>query len=81
MSGKQLQQLQVEEDYNVDHVHGTAVHSPLLKRLILTASSSSIISTAEKLLSALNKEAAEKRDLSNLFIVSEGQFEEVPSIV
>ncbi|KAJ0749945.1 putative DNA mismatch repair protein MutS/MSH [Helianthus annuus] len=68
VSGKQLQQLRVEEE---------AIHSSLLKRLTLTASSSSIISTAAKLLSALNKEAAEQRDLSNLFVVSEGQFEEV----
>lgn len=66
MSGKRLQQLQVE-----------AIRSSLLKRLTLTASSSSIISTATRLLSALNKEAAEQRDLSNLFVVSEGQFEEV----
>ncbi|KAI3815810.1 hypothetical protein L1987_15492 [Smallanthus sonchifolius] len=67
-SRKQLQQLQVEED---------AIHSSLLKRLTLTASSSSMISTAARLLSALNKEAAERRDLSNLLVVSEGQFEEV----
>ncbi|KAI3712545.1 hypothetical protein L1987_71103 [Smallanthus sonchifolius] len=67
-SGKQLQQLQVQE---------VAIHSSLLKRLTSTASSSSMISTAARLLSALNKEAAERRDLSNLLVVSEGQFEEV----
>ncbi|KAK1419429.1 hypothetical protein QVD17_28596 [Tagetes erecta] len=76
-SGKQLQQLQVEEEDKVDNMQEKAIRSSLLKRLTLTASSSSIISTAARLLSALNKEAAEQRDLSNLFVVSEGQFEEI----
>ncbi|XP_071732643.1 DNA mismatch repair protein MSH3 [Rutidosis leptorrhynchoides] len=72
VSAKQLQQLHVEEDDN-----GGTIRSSLLRRLTLTASSSSIISTSTRLLSALKKEAAEQRDLSNLFIVSEGQFEEI----
>ncbi|KAK9059646.1 hypothetical protein SSX86_020350 [Deinandra increscens subsp. villosa] len=77
VSGKQLQQLQVEEEHNVGNMQKKAIRSSLLKRLTLTASSSSIISTATRLLSALNKEAAEQRDLSNLFVVSERQFEEI----
>lgn len=75
LAGKQLQKLQVEED-KVDHVEKT-IQSLLLKKLISTASSSSIISTSARLLSALNKEAAEQRDISNLFVVSEGQFQEI----
>lgn len=77
MSGKQLQKLQVEEDDSVDHLQEKTVHSPLLKRLILTASSSRINSISARLVSALNKEAAEKSDLSNLFVALEGEFEEV----
>ncbi|CAH1430272.1 unnamed protein product [Lactuca virosa] len=76
VSGKQLQKLQVEEDNEVNHVEKT-IQSLLLKKLILTASSSSIISTSARLLSALNTEAAEQRDISNLFVVSEGQFQEI----
>nr|GEU75635.1 DNA mismatch repair protein MSH3 isoform X1 [Tanacetum cinerariifolium] len=77
VSGKQLQKLQVEEEDNVDHLQEKTVYFPILKRLILAASSSRINSIAERLLSALNKEAAEKSDLSNLFIASEGEFEEI----
>ncbi|PWA85706.1 DNA mismatch repair protein [Artemisia annua] len=77
VSGKQLQKLQVEEEDNVDHLQEKTVYSPFLKRLILTASSSRINSIAARLLSALNKEAAEKSDLSNLFVASEGEFEEI----
>ncbi|GJU59612.1 DNA mismatch repair protein MSH3 isoform X1 [Tanacetum coccineum] len=77
VSGKQLQKLQVEEEDNVDHLQEKTVYSPFLKRLILTASSSRIKSIAERLLSALNKEAAEKSDLSNLFDASDGEFEEI----
>ena len=67
----------MEEEDNVDHLQEKTVYSPFLKRLILTASSSRINSIAARLLSALNKEAAEKSDLSNLFVASEGEFEEV----
>lgn len=77
MSGKQLQQLQVDKEDNIDNIQEKSTRSSLLKRLILTASSSGIISIAARLLSALNKEAAEQRDLSNLFVVSDGRFEEV----
>ncbi|KAL4574825.1 hypothetical protein LXL04_021664 [Taraxacum kok-saghyz] len=73
MSAKQLQKLQVEEDSDVEKT----VQSLLLNKLILTASSSSIIATSARLLSALNKEAAEQRDVSNLFVVSEERFQEI----
>uniref|UniRef100_F6I1J5 Uncharacterized protein n=1 Tax=Vitis vinifera TaxID=29760 RepID=F6I1J5_VITVI len=53
------------------------VHSVLLRKLILTASSFGIIGNAAKLLSTLNKEAADKGDLPNLFIISSGQFPKV----
>ncbi|KAI7741994.1 hypothetical protein M8C21_006842, partial [Ambrosia artemisiifolia] len=78
VSGKQLQKLLIEDVDNADNLQEMAIRSSLLKRLTLTASSSSIISTAARLLSALNKEAAEQHDLSNLFVVAEGQFEELP---
>ena len=55
----------------------TTVHSPLLGKLIMAASSLSILGTAAKLLSGLNKEAADQKDLHNLFIISDGQFPEV----
>lgn len=53
------------------------MHSILLRKMILTASSSSVINTAARLLSALNKEAADQRDLLNLFVVADGRFPEV----
>jgi large-conductance mechanosensitive channel len=49
----------------------------LLKRLIGTVSSSSLISRAVKLLSHLNKDAADQGDIMNLFISSSDQFPEV----
>nr|XP_010934727.2 LOW QUALITY PROTEIN: DNA mismatch repair protein MSH3 [Elaeis guineensis] len=69
-SGKQLQNLHVEDDEKI-------VKSALLRRLICTASSSTIITHAAKLLSCLNKEAAEQRDVLNLFIACGDQFPEV----
>lgn len=56
------------------------MRSPLLRRLILTASSSTVIGHASKILSALNKDAATQGDLQNLFVVSYGQFPEVCKI-
>ncbi|XP_030536580.1 DNA mismatch repair protein MSH3 [Rhodamnia argentea] len=76
-SGKQLQRLHMEEEFNNDVLDLKSVRSVLLRKLILTASSSSMISNAAKLLSVLNKEAAEKGDLSNLIVISDGQFPEV----
>ncbi|KAK9291688.1 hypothetical protein L1049_019637 [Liquidambar formosana] len=77
LAGKQLQQLHVKEDENNEKAQAKTVHSVLLRKLILTASSSSVIGNAAKLLSSLNKEAADQRDLLNLFIISNGQFPEV----
>nr|GMC98505.1 DNA mismatch repair protein MSH3 isoform X1 [Ipomoea batatas] len=76
VAGKQLQQLHVEEEENNSLGRGT-VHSSLLRKLIAAASSSSVMNTAAKLLSTLNKEAADQRDLHNLFIISDGKFPEV----
>ncbi|KMS99092.1 hypothetical protein BVRB_3g066900 [Beta vulgaris subsp. vulgaris] len=66
LASKQLQQLEI----------GT-VHSALLRNLIQTASSSSLISRSAKFMSSLNKEAAEKGDLLNLICTDDGQFSEV----
>ncbi|XP_062120439.1 DNA mismatch repair protein MSH3 isoform X2 [Humulus lupulus] len=76
-AGKQLQQLynEVEEESN-EFLKTTNVCSELLRKLILTASSSTVIRHAAKLLSSLDKDAADKRDLQNL-IISGGQFLEV----
>lgn len=66
LAAKQLQQLESE-----------AVRSTLLRNLIQTASSSSVISCSAKLLSTLNKEAADKGDLLNLISIADGHFSEV----
>lgn len=75
-AGKQLQQLHIDEEYK-EKVTSKTLHSALLKRLILTASSAAVVGKAAKLLSTLNKEAADQGDLSNLLIISNGQFSEV----
>ncbi|RWR91908.1 DNA mismatch repair protein MSH3 [Cinnamomum micranthum f. kanehirae] len=75
VAGKQLQQLSLENDSSGRQEK--TVQSPLLRRLILTASSSTAIGDASKLLSALDKDAAAQGDLQNLFVVSNGQFPEV----
>lgn len=76
VAGKKLQQLHIGEE-DKDNVQTRTVRSVLLRKLILTASSSSVISNAAKLLSNLNKDAADQRDLPNLFITCDGQFSEV----
>ncbi|OVA14090.1 DNA mismatch repair protein MutS [Macleaya cordata] len=76
-AGKQLQQLRVEDDDNIGNVNEKIIGSSLLRRLILTASSSTVVGHAAKLLSVLNKDAASQGDLQNLFNVSNGQFPEV----
>jgi hypothetical protein len=79
-SGKQLQKLVLEDIGIVSSPH-KSVHSPLLRRLINTASSSTILNSAVKLLSCLNKDAADQGDMLNLFIASVDQFPEVnPSL-
>ncbi|XP_075647562.1 DNA mismatch repair protein MSH3 [Castanea sativa] len=76
-AGKQLQQLHIEDEDNSNNMRAKTVHSGLLRKLILTASSCSVIGNAAKLLSTLNKEAANENDLQNLIITSNGQFPEV----
>lgn len=76
-AGKQLQQLHIEDEDNSNNMRAKTVYSGLLRKLILTASSSSVIGNAAKLLSTLNKEAANENDLHNLIIISNGQFPEV----
>lgn len=80
VTGKQLQELHVEEEENKTILGKNIVHSVLLRKLVLTASSSNVIGIAAKLLSALNKDAAEKQDLQNLFISTDGQFSEVEQL-
>ncbi|BAT94198.1 hypothetical protein LR48_Vigan02g212900 [Vigna angularis] len=70
-AGKQLQQLNIGEGNN------NTLRSNLLKRLILTASSDSVIANAAKMLSSLNIESADQGDLTKLITASEGQFPEV----
>ncbi|KAI3953537.1 hypothetical protein MKW92_005051 [Papaver armeniacum] len=65
-AGKQLKQLRE-----------MIIGSPLLRRLILKASSSTLVGNAANLLSVLNKDAASQGDLQNLFNVSSGHFPEV----
>ncbi|KAK8951905.1 DNA mismatch repair protein MSH3 [Platanthera zijinensis] len=76
LAGKQLHKLYAE-DYGNDVMEG--VKSALLRRLILTASSSPLIALAAQLLSLLNKDSANLGDMLNLFNVSSGQFPEVAS--
>ncbi|KAH9618989.1 hypothetical protein KSS87_018300 [Heliosperma pusillum] len=66
MAAKQLQQLETQ-----------AVPSALLRNVIQTACSSSLISYCTELLSPLNKEAAEKQDLLNLISSADGHFAEI----
>lgn len=80
VTGKQLQELNVEEEGHKTTSRKNTLHSVLLRKLVLTASSSSVIGIAAKLLSALNKDAAEKQDIQNLFISTDGQFSEVEQL-
>ena len=75
-AGKQLKKLVIEDTDIVSSQHKT-VHSSLLRRLISTASSSIVLANAVKLLSCLNKDAADQGDKLNLFIASVDQFPEV----
>lgn len=74
LAGKQLQQLHIEQENSEDLLRVKSIHSELLRKLILTASSSNVIGSAAKFLSTLNKDAADQRNLPNLFIISDGQF-------
>ena len=77
-ASKQLRQLHAEdgEEETSGNFRVKTVRSELLRKLILTASSPIIIGNAAKLLSSLNKEAADQRELQNL-IISNDQFQEV----
>ncbi|XP_062227181.1 DNA mismatch repair protein MSH3 [Phragmites australis] len=75
-AGKQLQKL-VPEDTDIVSSQHKPVHSSLLRRLISTASSSTVLNSAVKLLSCLNKDAAYQGDMLNLFIASVDHFPEV----
>uniref|UniRef100_A0A0E0PFY0 DNA mismatch repair protein MSH3 n=1 Tax=Oryza rufipogon TaxID=4529 RepID=A0A0E0PFY0_ORYRU len=75
-AGKQLQKLVLEDTDTMSSQHRT-VHSPLLRRLINTASSCTVLANAATLVSCLNKDAADQGDMLNLFIASVDQFPEV----
>ncbi|CAL5029203.1 unnamed protein product [Urochloa decumbens] len=75
-AGKQLQKL-VLEDTGIASSQRKPVHSSLLRRLISTASSATVLNNAVKLLSCLNKDAADQGDMANLFIASVDHFPEV----
>ncbi|KAG8638414.1 hypothetical protein MANES_14G026600v8 [Manihot esculenta] len=78
-AGKQFQQLHAEDEHNNKKVRAKTVRSVLLKKLIFTVSSSSVVGNAVKLLSTLNKEAAERGDLANLIVIHNDQFQGVAS--
>lgn len=71
-AGKRLQQLNIGEGDD-----NNKLRSDLLKKLISTASSASVIGNAAKMLSSLNKDSADQGDLTNMIIATEGQFPEV----
>ncbi|KAL6533143.1 Mismatch repair protein msh3 [Orobanche minor] len=77
VAGRQLQKLHVAIGDENKNVQSGTVRSVLLRKLILTASSPNVTGTAARLLSKLNKEAADHRDLHNLFITADGNFPKV----
>ncbi|WOL13336.1 hypothetical protein Cni_G22106 [Canna indica] len=78
VSGKQLQKLHVVSESDLG-CGGTQqrVKSALLRRLIASAASPTVMSHAVKLLSSLNKDAADQGDLLNLFISGTNEFPEI----
>ncbi|CAM8996601.1 unnamed protein product [Rhodiola kirilowii] len=76
-AAKQLQQLDIREDCIDSNRQADTVQSTLLRKLVHLASSPSIIENATKFLSALNQEAADRKDVSHLFVTSSGQFPEI----
>ena len=72
-AGKQLQQFHIDEEDD-NYSSESMIGSKLLRRLILSASSSGLISIAAKLLSTISKEAADQGDLPNLMIINNDQF-------
>ena len=73
-AGKRLQQLNIGEGDNNDN---NKLRSDLLKKLISTASSTSVIGNAAKMLSSLNEDSACQGDWTNMIIATEEQFPEV----
>ena len=76
LTGKELRGLLSDDD----RIESNIVRSGLLRRLILTASSTSVISHAVKLLSCLNKDAADQGDMQHLFNLSHNEFPDVRSL-
>ncbi|CAL9062055.1 unnamed protein product [Musa banksii] len=76
-SGKQLQKLYVESDAGYGASQQKKVKSAVLRRLISTAASPTVMGHAVKLLSSLNKDAADQGDMLNLFISCTNQFPEI----
>lgn len=73
-AGKRLQQLNIGEG---DNNNNNKLRSDLLKKLISTASSTSVIGNAAKMLSSLNEDSACQGDWTNMIIATEEQFPEV----
>ncbi|KAJ0963811.1 hypothetical protein J5N97_028933 [Dioscorea zingiberensis] len=74
LAGKQLQKLHIIDDDNSENI---TVKSALLRKLIVTASSPCIIAHSAKLLSCLNRGAADQGDIVNIFNAGSDQFPEV----
>ncbi|KAL6844331.1 hypothetical protein ACP4OV_026004 [Aristida adscensionis] len=75
-AGKQLQKLVPDDTEAVSSQH-KPVHSLLLRRLISTAASHTVLNNAMQLLSCLNQNAADQGDMLNLFVASVDHFPEV----
>ena len=58
-------------------MQSATVRSSLLRKLISVVSSPAVVDNAAKLLSALNKEGADRGDLLDILITSSNQFPEV----
>lgn len=68
-AGKQLQKFNIDEEDD-NYSSASMIGSKLLRKLILSASSSGLINTGAKLLSTISKEAADQGDLPNLMIIN-----------
>lgn len=62
---------------NENRLQPIPIQSLFLRKIIFSASSSSVIASAAKLLSTINKEAAAEGNLSNLIMNSNSQYPEV----
>ncbi|XP_038890123.1 DNA mismatch repair protein MSH3 [Benincasa hispida] len=75
-AGKQLQQFHIDEGDD-NYSSESMIDSKLLRKMILSASSSGLINIAAKLLSMISKEAADQGDFPNLMIIYGDQFPKV----